>query len=96
MNKEHPMQGKRCIVRTYSAGIHIGTVISVNGTEVYLKDALRLWRWNGGGLSISAIANNGMKGGRINKTGEVYLTEAIELIPTTEIAEATFVNFIEE
>ena len=26
--KEHPMLGKRCLVRTYSAGVHIGDVVS--------------------------------------------------------------------
>ena len=95
----HPMLGKRCIIRTYSAGVHIGTVAYVNPSnsmEVKLTDALRLWRWENGGLSLSAIANNGVKGGRVNKTGEVYLTNAIEYIPTTEQAEKSFVKFLED
>lgn len=95
----HPMLGKRCIIRTYSAGVHIGTVAYVNPSnsmEVKLTDALRLWRWENGGLSLSAIANNGVKGGRLNKTGEVYLTNAIEYIPTSENAEKSFVKFIED
>lgn len=95
----HPMLGKRCIIRTYSAGVHIGTVSYVNpanSMEVKLTDALRLWKWEGGGLSLSAIANNGVKGGRLNKTGEVYLTNAIEYIPTTEQAEKSFVKFLED
>lgn len=95
----HPMLGKRCIIRTYSAGVHIGTVAYVNPSnsmEVKLTDALRLWRWENGGLSLSAIANNGVKGGRLNKTGEVYLTNAIEYIPTTEQAEKSFVKFLED
>lgn len=97
--KTHPMLGKRCIIRTYSAGVHIGTVAYVNPSnsmEVKLTDALRLWRWENGGLSLSAIANNGVKGGRLNKTGEVYLTNAIEYIPTTEQAEKSFVKFLED
>lgn len=95
---KHPMLGKRCVVRTYSAGVHIGTVFEVNpgnSMEVLLKDSLRLWKWEGGGLSLSAVANDGIKGGRINKTGEVFLTNAIEFIPTTAVAEATYVKFIE-
>ena len=91
----HPMMGKRCLIRTYSAGVHIGDVVSAVGMEVQLKNALRLWKWEGGGLSLSAVANNGIKGGRINKTGEVYLTNVIEIIPTTAEAEATYVKFIE-
>jgi len=69
----HPMTGRRCLIRTYSAGVHIGDVVSVNGMEIHLKNALRLWKWEGG-LSLSAVASNGIKGGRLNKTDEVYLT----------------------
>lgn len=95
----HPMLGKRCVIRTYSAGVHIGTVSWVNpdnSMELKLTDALRLWKWEGGGLSLSAVANNGIKGGRVDRTGEVFLTNAIEYIPTTEAAEATYEKFIED
>lgn len=94
--KPHPMLGRRCLIRTYSAGVHIGDVEYVDGMEVKLENALRLWKWEGGGLSLSAVANNGIKGGRLNKTGEVYLTNVIEIIPTTEYAECTYVKFIED
>lgn len=95
----HPFIGKRVIVRTYSAGVHIGTLLSVNpenSMECQLTDALRLWKWEGGGLSLSAVANNGIKGGRLNRTGNVVLTNAIEYIPTSVEAEKTYVNFIED
>lgn len=95
----HPLLGKRVLVRTYSAGVHIGTLVSVNpdnAMECHLKDALRLWKWTDGGLSLSAVAHNGIKGGRINRTDEVTLTNAIEYIPTTPEAEATYVKFIED
>lgn len=95
----HPLIGKRVLVRTYSAGVHIGTLVSVNpdnAMECELHDALRLWKWTGGGLSLSAVANNGIKGGRLNRTGTVVLTNAIEYIPTTQEAENTYVKFIED
>ena len=92
----HPMIGRRCLVRTYSAGVHIGDVVAVNGMEVTLKNALRLWKWEGGGLSLSAVATNGIKGGRLNQAPEIHLTNAIEFIPTTEKAEKTFAKFIED
>lgn len=95
--RTHPMVGRRCLIRTYSAGVHIGDVISVtNGTEVLLKNALRLWKWEGGGLSLSAVANTGIKDGRLNKTGEVLLTNAIEFIPTTIEAEKSYELFVED
>lgn len=92
----HPMVGRRCLIRTCSAGVHIGDVAAVNEMEVHLRNALRLWKWEGGGLSLSAVANNGIKGGRLNRTGEVYLTGVIEVIPTSPIAEASYVKFIED
>jgi hypothetical protein len=95
----HPMLGKRCLIRTYSAGVHIGDIVYINpenSMEVKLENSLRLWKWEGGGLSLSAVANNGIKGGRLNKTGEIYLTNAIEFILTTKEAEKTYVKFIED
>lgn len=97
--KEHPMLGRRCLVRTYSAGVHIGDVVYINpdnSMELKLENSLRLWKWEGGGLSLSAVANDGIKGGRINKTGDVYLTNAIEIIPTTKEAELSYVKYIEK
>ena len=95
-NKNHPMLNRRCIVRTYSAGVHFGLVKEIHETEVLLVDAARLWRWENGGLSLSAVNQNGMKGGRINLTGEIYLTEAIELIPTTKTFENSWRHYVED
>ena len=98
-NVNHPMLNKRCLIRTYSAGVHIGDVVYINpnnSMEIKLQNALRLWNWKDGGLSLSAIANNGIKNGRLNKTGDIYLTNVIEMIPTTKEAEETYVQFIED
>lgn len=95
----HPMIGRRCLIRTYSAGVHIGDVDWINPSnsmEIRLKNALRLWKWEGGGLSLSAVALNGIKKGRLNKTGEVVLTNVIEMIPTTTEAEASYGKYIED
>ena len=101
INKQenHPMLGKRCLVRTYSAGVHIGDVSWINpdnAMEIKLTNSLRLWKWSGGGLSLSAVANNGIENGRLNYTGDIFLTNAIEFILTTDEAEKTYVKFIED
>ena len=93
---KHPMLGRYCIIRTYSAGVHCGVVEFVEGMETHLTDALRIWKWEGGGLSLSAIAQVGMKGGRVDRTREVYLTNVIEIIPVTDEARKTYVKFIEK
>jgi len=93
---KHPMLGKRCIIRTHSAGVHFGDVVYAHQMEVKLENAFRLWKWENGGLSLSAVANKGMKGGRVDDTGEVYLTNVIEFIPISEKFEVSYVKFVEQ
>ena len=91
--------GKDVLVRTYSAGVHIGKVKWINpenANECILENSLRLWKWENGGLSLSAVANNGIKGGRLNRTDEIALTNVIEYIPTTGKARETYEKYIED
>ncbi len=83
------MKGKYCIVRTYSAGVFAGTIVSRKGQEVVLKNARRLWYWSGA-ASLSQLAVEGTK-----KPGEckfpcevpeVTLTQAIEILLVTPTA----------
>ena len=76
------LTGTLVIVRTYSAGVHIGVLYSLNGTQAELKDARRLWRWEGA-FSLNEVASAGVgKGSRISaRVPYILLTEAIEVIP---------------
>lgn len=87
-----PFVGQHCVVRTYSAGVHIGVVVDKDGTNVLLQDARRLWKWNGAfTLSEVAVAGVSQKGSRISVAVPlIELTQAVELIPTSEAARATF------
>jgi ferredoxin-fold anticodon binding domain-containing protein len=88
----NPMIGKYCVIRTYSAGVHIGTVESINGKEILLKNARRIWKWNGA-FTLSEVSLNGLdpENSRISETvNEIFITEAIEIIPATEKAIKTF------
>jgi hypothetical protein len=49
---------KQCIIRTYSAGVHFGTVADRVGTEILLKDARRIWYWDKA-FTLNAVANSG-------------------------------------
>jgi hypothetical protein len=79
-----------CIVRTYSAGVFAGNFISRNGQEVELKNARRLWYWSGA-ASLSQLAMEGVKKPNECKfpceVSSVLLTQAIEIIPATKMAE---------
>lgn len=78
------------IVRTYSAGVHAGTLVSQVGKEVVLKDARRLWYWKGA-ASLSQIAVQGVSNPNESKFSIevplIKLTEAIETIATTPLGE---------
>lgn len=78
------------VVRTYSSGVFAGNLEKFEGKECYLSNAIRIHYWNGAN-SLSQLAMEGVK-----KPGdcrfaipvnEIYLSETIEIIPTTKIAE---------
>ncbi len=83
------MIGKYCVIRTYSAGVHVGELAEHNGTEVRLTNARRIWRWAGAN-TLHEIALHGVgPGSKVSdKVDEITLTEAIEIIPATEKATA--------
>ncbi len=76
---------KEVIVRTYCAGVHIGTLKSRKGREVMLTNARRLWYWKGA-FTLNAVATKGVnrKDSRISvNVPSIILTEAIEIIPVS-------------
>jgi len=84
------MIGNYVIVRTYSAGVFAGTLIRKEGKEVELKNARRIWYWEGA-ASLSQLAQEGTsKPDKCKfpcKVDSVILTEAIEILAVTEKAE---------
>lgn len=89
----HPATSKYVLVRTYSAGVHVGILTHAKGTEVTLTDSRRIWSWSGA-LSCSEIAQNGITGGKLTVVNPViFLTEVIEIIPITSGAEKCLREF---
>ena len=78
-----------CIVRTYSAGVHFGILEQRDGKEVQLKNARRIWYWDGA-ASLSQMAVDGVSKPENCKFSvlvpTILLTEAIEIIDCTEKA----------
>ena len=85
---EVAMLEQYCVVRTYSAGVHVGTVVAMAGKEVTLKDARRIWYWKGAN-TLHEIALHGVGvGSKVSEPVEsILLTEAIEIIPATAAAQ---------
>lgn len=82
------MIGKKCIIRTYSAGVHYGELVEKSGKEVILKNARRLWYWKTkGGISLSEVANSGVhKDSKICESVDSIWLDAIETIPCSQDA----------
>jgi hypothetical protein len=88
-----PLVGKRVLVRGYASGVFFGTVVAVNGREVELVKARRLWSWEATkGISLSAVSVNGVKasGCRFPEPMErVVVTDALEYITVSATAAAS-------
>ena len=83
------MIGKKCIIRTYSAGVWFGEIIEKAGMEVIVKDARRMYTWHTvKSISLSSVAIYGINQSKskICQAVEFVNLEAIELIPCTEKA----------
>lgn len=80
------MIGKYCIVRTYSAGVFAGILESIEGKQGIVKNARRIWYWEGA-ASLSQLAMDGTSKPEQCKfpceVDQVLLTEIIEVIPCT-------------
>lgn len=89
ITEEQLMIGKRVLVRTFSAGVHFGELVSRDGKECVLKNARRIWYWSGA-ASLSQLAVDGTSQPEKCKfpisVPEILLTEVIEYIPVTEKA----------
>ena len=76
------------IIRTYSAGVHVGTLKWHEGKVVTLTNASRIWRWRGANtLNELALRGPAQEYTRISeRVPTITLTEAIELIPVSSDA----------
>lgn len=82
--------GKYCIARCYSAGVHAGTVESVDGENVILRDSVRLWSWKAtNGVALSGVAQSGIDRDKCKidtNNPVIYITGVCELIPCSDKA----------
>ncbi len=82
----------RKIVRTYSAGVFFGEIVSRVGREVVMAKARRLWYWDGA-ASLSELAMRGTSKPHGCKfpiaVDRIELLEAIEILDVSEQAAAS-------
>ena len=87
------MKNKKVVmVRTYSAGVFIGELVSRKGPEVVLTNARRIWYWSGA-ASLSQLAMEGTDDPANCKfpcpVDRVELLQAVEILDVTPKAKAS-------
>ena len=81
--KKATKQNPYVVVRTYSAGVHVGTLAkqSEDGKRVTLIGARRIWSWTGANtLHEISLRGVGPKSRVSDPVSEIELMEAIEVI----------------
>lgn len=85
-----PKKVAKYIVRTYSAGVFYGEIVSRKGQEVKMKNARRLWYWDGA-ASLSQLAVSGTTKPQNCKfpvaVPDVLVTQAIEILEVMPAAQ---------
>ncbi len=83
------------MIRTHSAGVHCGFMEKKEGKEVTLLNSIRIWKWEGA-ASLSQLSQEGTNKPSGCKFGmaiqKIELTEAIEVIYMTDMAQASIQN----
>ena len=81
--------GKKVLIRGNRSGVEFGELVSQNGSEVTLKNARRIWYWDGA-ASLSQLAKDGTSNPSNCKFTEfvdsITILDAIEIIPCTDKA----------
>ena len=87
--------GKKVIIRGDRSGVEFGELVAQEGSEVTLKNARRIWSWDGA-ASLSQLAKDGTANPSNCKftvtVDSITILDAIEIIPCTDEA----INSIEE
>lgn len=81
--------GKKVIIRGDRSGVEFGELVEHKGREVTLKDARRIWYWDGA-ASLSQLAKDGPANPSKCKftvsVDSITILDAIEIIPCTDKA----------
>lgn len=93
----HPFVGKYVLCRCYSAGVHAGELVSLDGDKAILKDSRRLWSWKTPqGVALSGVAQHGLVKGACKVdvvNPEIALTGVIEVIPCSDGARSSIHDY---
>lgn len=83
------MENKYYIIRGDRSGVFFGQIASRNGQEVELRNARKLWYWDGA-CAVEQLAVDGIVGRGDNRftvvVPEMVITDAIQILPCSDKA----------
>ncbi|HVU38068.1 MAG TPA: hypothetical protein VHC95_07015 [Opitutales bacterium] len=86
------MKSKHVIIRTRSAGVFAGELDNLKDNTAELKNARRLWYWDGAATLSQLSVEGTKKPGNCKfpcKVPSVILPEVIEVLPLSDAARAS-------
>ena len=87
---EESVVGKYCLIRGNSSGVMCGVVTEIDGTNVLLTNARKVWYWHGA-KAVEQLAVSGCDDmSHITvSVAEMIVTDAVQVIPMTDRARKT-------
>lgn len=80
------VMNKKCVVRSYDAGVYFGTVTAIDGETVRMEKVRNIWSWEGANC-LADIAVKGVRDGKISRAvSSMVLNRCCQIIPCTEEA----------
>ena len=77
---------KKCIVRSYDAGVYYGTVTAVDGETVKVENVRNIWKWKGANC-LADIATKGIANGMVSRVvSSMVLNRCCQIIPCEDAA----------
>jgi hypothetical protein len=77
---------KKCIVRSYDAGVYYGIVVEVDGEAVKMENVRNIWHWEGANC-LADVATKGIKDGKVSRVvSSMVLNRCCQIIPCTDNA----------
>ena len=77
---------KKCIVRSYDAGVYYGTVTAVDGETVKVENVRNIWNWEGANC-LADVATKGIASGKVSRVvSSMVLNRCCQIIPCEEAA----------
>lgn len=87
-SKKRSKAPERVLIRSYGSGVHFGTLVAKEGTEVTLRDARRVWYWTGANTLHELSLRGAKSGSKISEpVPSITVTGVLEILPLQKEAE---------